>query len=118
MSFDIPDDLDIYEVDKADYDAYFYRLPIKDLMKTTPREGLTVYKDISNNGEAVCGVLSEQIMAMSANRYFIFNFLDEERLGPHKIIKQITLGLEDYENFMKHLTEISFKKAQEEGTDA
>lgn len=118
MDIDIFENLDIYEVEKADYDAYFYRLPIKDLMKTTPREGLTVYKDISNNGEAICGVLSENIMAMPANRYFIFNFLDEERLGPHKVIKQITLGLEDYENFMKHLTEISFKKAQEEGTDA
>jgi hypothetical protein len=57
-------------------------------------------------------------MAMPANRYFIFNFLDEERLGAHKVVKQITLGLEDYENFMKQLTEISSKKAQEEGTDA
>ena len=102
MSFDIPENLDIYEVDKADYDAYFYRLPQNDMIEP----------------QLICGILSENIMAMPANRYFIFNFLDEKRLGAHKIIKQITLGLEDYENFMKHLTEISFKKAQEEGADA
>ena len=117
MSFDIPENLDIYEVDKADYDAYFYRLPQNEMVKTTPREGFVIYRDMIEP-QLICGILSENIMAMPANRYFIFNFLDEERLGAHKVIKQITLGLEDYENFMKHLTEISSKKAQEEGTDA
>ena len=114
---DYLNNLDLFDVDKIDYDAYFYRLPQNEMIKTTPREGFVVYRDMIES-QLICGVLSENIMAMPANRYFIFNFLDEERLGPHKVIKQITLGLEDYENFMKHLTEISFKKAQEEGADA
>lgn len=96
------DNLDIYEVDKGDYEAYFYRLP-KDIMKTTPQEGMVVYKDIVS-GEYVCGILTENIMAMPANRYFIFNFLEEERLGPHKTIKHITISAEEYEEFLNKLT--------------
>ena len=69
------DNLDIYEVDKGDYEAYFYRLP-KDVMKTTPQEGMVVYKDIVS-GDYVCGILTENIMAMPANRYFIFNFFSK-----------------------------------------
>lgn len=112
MDIDIFENLDIYEVEKADYDAYFYRLPMKDLMKTTPREGLIVYKDISNNGEAICGILSEQIMAMPANRYFIFNFLDEERLGPHKQYKYIQMSETEYIDFLKRLQEITKEKKE------
>ena len=96
------DNLDIYEVDKGDYEAYFYRLP-KDIMKTTPQEGMVVYKDIVS-GEYVCGILTENIMAMPANRYFIFNFLEEERLGPHKAVKHITMSAEEYEEFLNKLT--------------
>lgn len=112
MDIDVFENLDIYEVEKADYDAYFYRLPIKDLMKTTPREGLTVYKDISNNGEAVCGILSEQIMAMPANRYFIFNFIDEGRLGPHKQYKYIQMSEAEYIDFLERLQEITKEKKE------
>lgn len=107
MDIDISKDLDIYEVDKADYDAYFFRLPEKDIMKTTPREGFVVYKDINNGGELICGILTEQIMAMPANRYFIFNFLDEERLGPHKQYQYIHMTEEEYVEFLKRLQQVT-----------
>ena len=99
--------LDIFEVDKADYDSYFYRLPKNEIMKTTPREGLIVYKDTTNGGELICGILTEEIMAMPANRYFIFNLLDEERLGPHKVYKHITMTEEEYREFLSQLQELT-----------
>jgi len=113
MDIDIFENLDIYEVEKADYDAYFYRLPAKDLMKATPREGLTIYKDIPNNGEPICGILSEQIMAMPANRYFIFNFIDEKRLGPHKIVKHIQLGEAQYIEFLARLQDLTKERKED-----
>ena len=97
------ENLDIYEVDKADYDAYFYRLPENEIMKTTPNEGFIVYKDIKDNGTPICGILSEEIMAMPATRYFIFNFLNEERLGQYKTYKYITLNKEEYLDFLAKL---------------
>lgn len=104
---DYLNNLDLFEVDKVDYDAYFYRLPKNEIMKTTPREGLTVYKDVKEAGELICGILSEQIMAMPANRYFIFNFIDESRLGPHKAYKYITMTEEEYTEFLKQLQQIA-----------
>lgn len=104
---DYLNNLDLFEVDKVDYDAYFYRLPKNEIMKTTPREGLTVYKDVKKDGELICGILSEQIMAMPANRYFIFNFIDESRLGPHKAYKYITMTEEEYTEFLKQLQQIA-----------
>lgn len=112
MEIDLFEELDIYEVEKSDYDAYFYRLPSKDLMKTTPREGLVVYKDILNGKEPVCGILSEQIMGMPANRYFIFNFIDEDRLGPHKQYKYIQMTEEEYREFLARLQEITKEKKE------
>ena len=55
---DYLNNLDLFEVDKIDYDAYFYRLPKNEIMKTTPQEGLIVYKDIKEDGELICGILS------------------------------------------------------------
>ena len=104
---DYLNNLDLFEVDKIDYDAYFYRLPKNEIMKTTPREGLTVYKDVKEDGELICGILSEQIMAMPANRYFIFNFIDESRLGPHKAYKYIIMTEEEYTEFLKQLQQIA-----------
>lgn len=101
------ENLNLYEVDKVDYDAYFYRLPKNEIMKTTPREGLVVYKDIANGGEPVCGILSEQIMAMPANRYFIFDFIDESRLGPHKQYQYIHMSEEEYAEFLGRLQQIT-----------
>lgn len=99
---DIFDNLDIYEVDKVDYEAYFYRLPKNDIIKTTPREGFVVYKDIFSK-EDVCGTLIEYIMGTEATRYFIFNFIDEERLSEHKVVKYITLNEDDYQEFLNQL---------------
>ena len=101
------DNLDLYEVDKVDYDSFFYRLPKNEIMKTTPREGLTAYKDMKEDNEYLCGVLSERVMGMSANRYFIFNFMDESRLGPHKLYKHITMTEEEYTEFLKQLQQIA-----------
>lgn len=109
MGFDIPENLDIYEVDKADYDAYFYRLPQNEMVKTTPREGFVVYRDMIEP-QLVCGILSENIMAMPANRYFIFNFIDEERLGSHKQYKYIQMSEAEYIDFLKRLQEIAKEK--------
>ena len=110
---DYLNNLDLFEVDKVDYDAYFYRLPKNEIMKTTPREGLTVYKDVKEDGELICGILSEQIMAMPANRYFIFNFIDESRLGPHKAYKYITMTEEEYTEFLKQLQQIAKDRKEE-----
>ena len=93
---------DLFEVERRDYDAYFYRLPQNEIMKTTPQEGFVVYKD-TTNGEYICGILSENIMAMPANRYFIFTLLPEERLGPHKQYKEIVLEEEEYMSLLKQL---------------
>lgn len=111
MGFDIPENLDIYEVDKADYDAYFYRLPQNEMVKTTPREGFVVYRDMIEP-QLICGILSENIMAMPANRYFIFNFIDEERLGPHKQYKYIQMSEAEYIDFLKRLQEITKEKKE------
>lgn len=113
MDIDFSKDLDIYEVDKADYDAYFYRLPKNDIMKTTPREGSIIYKDIVNGGEPICGILSEQIMAMPANRYFIFNFLPEERLGPHKQYQYIHMTETEYAEFLGRLQQITKERKED-----
>jgi hypothetical protein len=111
MGFDIPENLDIYEVDKADYNAYFYRLPQNEMVKTTPREGFVVYRDMIEP-QLICGILSENIMAMPANRYFIFNFIDEERLGPHKQYKYIQMSEAEYIDFLKRLQEITKEKKE------
>lgn len=111
MEINFLDNIDIYEVDKHDYDSYFYRLPITDLMKTTPYEGLTVYKDITNN-EAICGILTENIMAMPANRYFIFNFMDENRLRQYKTYKYVVLNENEYTELLKKLSEITKEKGE------
>ena len=111
MDINFSENFDIYEVDKHDYDAYFYRLPQEDLMKTTPKEGLTVYKDVVNN-EPICGVLTENIMAMPANRYFIFNFMDGSRLGQHKAYKYIVLNEDEYSELLKKLSETSKEKGE------
>lgn len=110
---EILDNLDIFEVDKEDYDSYFYRLPINDMMKTTPREGLTIYKDITNSGAPVCGILSEQVMAMPANRYFIFELINEERLGPHKVVKHVHLGEAQYTEFLARLQDLTKERKED-----
>lgn len=110
---DYLNNLDLFEVDKADYDSYFYRLPKNEVMKTTPSEGLVAYKDTANSGELICGILSEQIMAMPANRYFIFNFIDESRLGPHKVYKHITMTEEEYREFLSQLQELARGKEED-----
>ena len=40
-------------------------------------------------------------MGQKAKRYFIFEFLDDELLGPHRTVKKIELPYEQYEEFIK-----------------
>ena len=106
-NFDL-NNLDIFEVEKGDYSSYFYRLPKDDIMKTTPREGLCIYKDLKT-GKEICGILTEEIMGTNCNRYFIFELMEEERLGPEKVIKYITLPEEDYKYFLNLLPKKEYK---------
>ena len=104
---DFESNLDIYEVEKKDYDSYFYRLPKNEIMKIHPKEGFVVYKDLKNEQLCLCGIHTEQIMAMPANRYFIFNFMDEERLGPYKAYRHIVLEEDEYMDFLKRLQKVT-----------
>lgn len=91
--------IDIFEVEKADYEAYFFRLPKNEILKTTPKENYTIYLD-SLDREPICGIEEQDIMGTKARRFFIFNLLDEERLGDHKRIQVINMTEEEYINFL------------------
>lgn len=96
------DKIDIYEVDKKDYEAYFYRLPKNEIIKTTPREKLTIWKDLITGFE-ICGYETTQIMGTDCNRFFIFNFMEEKRLGNYKTTKYVYLSEKEYEKFLNLL---------------
>ena len=98
------DNIDLYEVDKQDYRSYEYRCKDRQTMKVRPREGVSVFKDIKT-GEWLYGYEEENVMCMSARRFFIFYFLPNEELGPYLGIKQIQMNDEDYEKFLKMLME-------------
>lgn len=105
MNFDeLVEKLNIYEVDKEDYESYLYRLPKNEIMKTTPREGYIFYKD-SLTQQYICGTLSEDIMGMKCTRFFIFEFLPEERLGDELVIKEIIIGEDEYKKLIGRLTD-------------
>ena len=101
---ELEEKLDIYEVDKEDYDSYWYRLPKDEIIKCTPREGYEFYKD-SLTKKYVCGILSEDIMGMKCTRFFIFEFLPEERLGDELVIKEIIIGEDEYKKLIGRLTD-------------
>ena len=120
------DKIDIYEVDKKDYEAYFYRLPKNEIpsvylfvdkmpalsgtgkpdrnriIKTAPREKLTIWKDLITGFE-ICGYETTQIMGTDCNRFFIFNFMEEKRLGNYKTTKYVYLSEKEYEKFLNLL---------------
>lgn len=98
--------LDIYEVERADYLAYWFRLPHNDLMKTTPEEGLTIWKD-TKTGDQICGTKVEQIIGTAATQYYIITLMDEERLGAEKTTKYISMTEEDYKDLITQLSQIS-----------
>ena len=92
--------LDIYEVDKTYYSSYEYRCKDRQLMKRHPHEGLTVWEDIET-GKLLYGKEVTNIMASEATRFFIFELLDEELLGPEKTIQTIEVDYETYKNFLE-----------------
>ena len=92
--------LDIYEVDKVYYSSYEYRCKDRQLMKRHPYEGLTVWEDIET-GKLLYGKEVNNIMASNATRFFIFEMLDEELLGPEKTTQTIEVDYETYKNFLE-----------------
>jgi hypothetical protein len=92
--------LDIYEVDKTYYYSYVYRCKNRQLMKRHPHEGLTVWEDIET-GKLLYGKEVTNVMASEATRFFIFELLDEELLGPEKTTQIIEIDYETYKNFLE-----------------
>ena len=92
--------LEFYEVDKQDAVSYIYRLKARPQMKLTPQENLEVSMDIETK-QWLWGIETVDLMGQKAKRYFIFEFLDEELLGPHRTVKKIELPYEQYEEFIK-----------------
>ena len=92
--------LDIYEVDKTYYYSYVYRCQERQLMKRHPHEGLTVWEDLET-GKLLYGKEVTNIMASEATRFFIFELLDEELLGPEKTTQTIEVDYETYKNFLE-----------------
>lgn len=100
MENEILNMLDIYEVDKAYYSSYEYRCQERQLMKRTPREGLTIWEDLET-GKLLYGKEITPVMASNATRFFIFEMLDEELLGPEKTIQHIEVDYETYKKFLE-----------------
>ena len=92
--------LDIYEVDKTYYSSYVYRCQERQLMKRHPHEGLTVWEDIET-GKLLYGKEVTNVMASEATRFFIFELLNEELLGPEKTTQTIEVDYETYKNFLE-----------------
>lgn len=92
--------LDIYEVDKTYYSSYVYRCKDRQLMKRHPHEELTVWEDIET-GKLLYGKEVTNVMASEATRFFIFELLDEELLGPEKTTQIIEIDYETYKNFLE-----------------
>lgn len=109
-------DLDIYEVERNYYLSYWYSLPHDELMKTTPSEGLTIWKDIKT-GEQICGTKVENIMGTAATQYYIFTFMDDERLGEAKTTQYVYLNNEEYLDLLRKLAKISSGEAVEDKND-
>ena len=94
------DNLDLYEVDKAYYSSYEYRCQERQLMKRHPYEGLTIWEDLET-GKLLYGKEVTNIMASDATRFFIFEILDEELLGPEKTTQVIEVDYDTYKNFLE-----------------
>lgn len=94
--------LDVYEVEPADYRQYVHRCRHHSVMKTTPKEGLTIWKDI-NSGKLLYGEHEEIVMEMPAKRYFIFELLPESELGTPLVEKHIEMPIEKWNEFVKAL---------------
>lgn len=92
--------LDFYEVDRADAVSYIFRLKARPQMKLTPQENLEVSMDIETR-QWLYGIETINLMGQKAKRYFIFEFLDDNLLGPHRTVKKIELPYEQYEEFIK-----------------
>lgn len=100
------ENLDCYEVDKAYYLSYAYRYKDRNLMKLTPRENLTIWQDLETRA-ILSGVEEKDVMGTKARRFFIFELLDEELLGPEKTTQYIDV---DAQTYIKFLETVSKKK--------
>lgn len=94
--------LDTYEVEKEYYSSYEYRCKNRQLMKRTPREGLTIWEDLET-GKLLYGKEVTDVMAMEATRYFIFEILEEKMLGPEKAAKYVHITEDEYKQILELL---------------
>lgn len=104
--------LDIYEVEKADYESYVYRLKYRDLLEQEEEEGsIHLFWDIAA-GEYVCGYRDTKNIASNSyfREFFIFEILPEDLLGPEKVVKKIVLSQEDYEAWLNLCNQVINKK--------
>ena len=73
-------------------------------MKITPLntkdKQIIAWRDIET-GKLLYGKEVTNIMASEATRFFIFELLDEELLGPEKTIQTIEVDYETYKNFLE-----------------
>lgn len=86
------------EVNKEEYCDYLYRLPkedIKVIQSIEVDEVTTKYYDLIT-GKLICSNTND--------KYYIYEFLDEERLGPPKKYKSITVDLNTYNLLLRLLS--------------
>lgn len=97
------DNWSIYEVEKKDYDSYFFRLP-KDDIEMIQNESKIIYTDKVTNQE-ICAKEIYERNGVTYYKYYIFEFLDDNRLGPYKGYKTIQVSSEEFEKLLKAYAE-------------
>ena len=96
--------IDIYEVDKEDYDSYVYRCRNRETMKLTPKKGFTIWQDLETK-IWLYGEHEEIVMEMPHKNFYIFELMKEEELASPKLTKHIQLQYEEWLKFIKVLKE-------------
>lgn len=100
--------LDIFEVESPYYKSYEYCCKNRQLMKITPihttEKQLIAWRDIET-GLLLYGKEITNITGMDATRYFIFEYLSEDLLGPELTTRHIKVDEETYIKLIKHMTE-------------
>lgn len=115
---DYLNNLEIYSVDKPDYESYVYRLQYRDLLQEEI-DNVVMFRDMTA-GQYVCGYKDTTMISSNSvcREYFIFELLPEDYLGPEKVIKRITLSKEDYEAWIKLCQQVINKKDDDNGEES
>ena len=92
--------LDLYAVEKLDYDSYVYRCKDRNLMKVTPNKELTVFRDVET-GKYLYGYGEiELVKGLPHKTYYIFELLDEELLGEPLRVQHLNFSQEELEQLL------------------